>query len=377
MSHAAAPAIGKPAELINLIYEGAADLSRWQAFLMAYLEVVGGRLAGLLLSAGNRNGVPRFRWSGPPDGYPDADRCTAGDFYRSVGESKPEGVIWRIDLLRPAETGAPSTPQPKYPPRAIRYGLGGVFLRTADGPSIIVAMRPEQDGPFGERALAIAGTLMPHLRQAVLLQSDLSSLRLRLAGLTAYVDRSAFPFLVSDAHGRVLYANAAADEIAGLNDGIAITSGRLAVMSPTNEAAFLKTIEEVATGRGAPFCRFDVARPSRRPPYRLLLIMAVPSSAAIPLDLCQSAAAILIVNTEAGRELDPGILGQLFSLTPAEARVTAKLGVGLSAEEIAAQMGLSLETVRTYIRHILSKTGTGRQGELIALVLRTVPFLRL
>jgi DNA-binding CsgD family transcriptional regulator len=235
-------------------------------------------------------------------------------------------------------------------------------------------MRPKQDGPFKERALAMAATLMPHLRQAALLQSDLFSLRTRLAGLTAYVDRSPFPFLVTDAHGRVLYANTAADEIAGCNDGIAITSGRLSVMSPTNEAAFSKAIEDVATARGAPVCRFDVPRPSRRPPYRLLLIMAVPSSAAIPLDLCQPAAAILIVDTQAGRELDPAILGQLFSLTPAEARVTAKLGVGLSAEEIAGQTGLSLETVRTYIRHILSKTGTGRQGELIALVLRTVPF---
>jgi hypothetical protein len=110
--------------LVNLIYEGAADPSRWQTFLLAYVDAVGGRLAGLLLSAGNRNGVPRFRWSGSPEhGYPDADGCTAGDFYRNVGESKPEGAMWRIDLLRPAETGASSPLQPKLPYRNFRFGL--------------------------------------------------------------------------------------------------------------------------------------------------------------------------------------------------------------------------------------------------------------
>jgi DNA-binding CsgD family transcriptional regulator len=54
--------------------------------------------------------------------------------------------------------------------------------------------------------------------------------------------------------------------------------------------------------------------------------------------------------------------------------VAAKLGTGIRAEDIAAKMRVSVETVRTHIRHILSKTSTGRQGELIALILRISPF---
>ena len=137
--------------------------------------------------------------------------------------------------------------------------------------------------------------------------------------------------------------------------------------------AFGKAIEEAATGRGRPLCRIEVERPGRdKPPYRLLLI-PVPSAAG----LFQPTAAVLIIDTEAKPELDPEVLSELFFLTPAEARVTAKLGVGRSADEIAEEMSVSLETVRTHIRRVLSKTGTGRQGELISLVLRTAPFRRL
>lgn len=361
-------AAGKPPELISLIYEAAADASLWPAFLDVYAPAVKGRCAGLVLSAGYGNGAAPFHWSIWPDEDVRLrnDRRIAEDWCRTVGEGQPEGAIRAIDLEQsPAYTELRA-------PRDVRYGIAGVFLRAADAPSMIVALRGEQDGPFGERAFAILRPLMPHLRQAALLHHEVTSLRARLAAFTSYLDRSPLPFLLTDARGRVLYANAAAHQIAGWKDGIAITSGRLSVMSPGIRAAFGKAIEEAATGRGRPICHIEVERPAHDKPYRVLL-MPVPAAAG----LYQPTAAVLIVDTEARPELDSEILGELFLLTPAEARVTAKLGVGHSAEEIAEETGVSLETVRTHIRRVFSKTGTGRQGELISLVLRTAPFRRL
>ena len=346
-----------------------ADASCWQALLDAYVEAVGGRRAALVLSTAHGNGTAPFHWSFGPDEDVRLrmDRRIVADLYRTVGEGQPEGAIRTIDLEQS------TTYREFHAPRDVRYGIAGIFLRTGDAPSMIVAVRGEQDGPFGEPALAILRHLMPHLRQAALLQREVTSLRARLAAFTSYLDRSPLPFLLTDARGRILYANAAAHQIAGWKDGIAITSGQLSVMSPANRAAFGKAIEEAATGRGRPLCRIEVERPTGdKAPYRLLL-MPVPAAAG----LYQPTAAVLIIDTEARPELDAEILGELFFLTPAEARVTAKLGVGRSADEIAGEMGVSLETVRTHIRRVLSKTGTGRQGELISLVLRTAPFRRL
>jgi len=59
----------------------------------------------------------------------------------------------------------------------------------------------------------------------------------------------------------------------------------------------------------------------------------------------------------------------LFRLTAAEARVAMALLDGSNAEEIADNLRVGRETVRTQIKAIYSKTGVRRQAEFIALAL--------
>jgi DNA-binding CsgD family transcriptional regulator len=131
----------------------------------------------------------------------------------------------------------------------------------------------------------------------------------------------------------------------------------------------------MAADHSAPLLRLEVPRPSRKQPYRLML-MPVQASGVVPLAISLPAVSVLIVDSESQAEPDPAVLRELFSLTPAEARVAGRLVLGRNVEEIAADVGTSIETVRTHIKRILSKTATDRQGELISLVLRSVPFRR-
>jgi DNA-binding CsgD family transcriptional regulator len=174
----------------------------------------------------------------------------------------------------------------------------------------------------------------------------------------------------------VLYANAAAREIAALGNGLKIENGRIRLTAPRQSTALLEALGDVAAGRGAPVRRMDAPRRHPIGPYRLL-IMNVPGSSALPLGVSQPAATILVIDNEASSEPDLTILRELFSLTKAEARITAKLALGRSVEEMATDLGITVETARTHVRRVLSKTSTGRQGELISLVLRMAPFRRL
>ncbi|WP_313136830.1 response regulator [Paracoccus jeotgali] len=63
------------------------------------------------------------------------------------------------------------------------------------------------------------------------------------------------------------------------------------------------------------------------------------------------------------------MLGQLFGLTPTEARVASLLAEGLRRDQIAAQIGISQTTVAFHLRNIFGKTGAGRQAELVGLIL--------
>lgn len=60
----------------------------------------------------------------------------------------------------------------------------------------------------------------------------------------------------------------------------------------------------------------------------------------------------------------------LFGLTSAETALCRRLMQGDTVETHAAAMGLSAWTVRTHLRNVFGKTGTGRQAELVALLYR-------
>lgn len=65
-------------------------------------------------------------------------------------------------------------------------------------------------------------------------------------------------------------------------------------------------------------------------------------------------------------EPDGDVIRVAFSLTQAEARLATALAAGSSLEEMAQEFGVSYATLRSQLRSIFSKTGTKRQGQLVA-----------
>ncbi len=59
---------------------------------------------------------------------------------------------------------------------------------------------------------------------------------------------------------------------------------------------------------------------------------------------------------------------QLFGLSKAEARVACGIAEGRTVATMAAEFGVSRETVRCQLKNVLAKTGTGRQANLAVLL---------
>jgi DNA-binding CsgD family transcriptional regulator/PAS domain-containing protein len=363
-------------DLIDLIYAAVPDASRWQVFLEAFVGATGCKRGTLALNVSDWLFVCWHGWQDDEirlyqDHYAASDPWAMAAYEMQEGEIRTSAELCSQQVFEQS-----AACQEFYGPLGMDFGLGGVFLRTDGAFSVITGARGEEEGPCGEREISVLRPLMPHLRRAATLHGELASMRVQLATFTGHLDRYPHPFLLTDAESRVLYANAAAREITALRDGLAIETGRIMLLAPKRQEEFRDAIREIAAGRGSTLRRMEVPRPSRKAPYRLLT-MNVPTSGALPLGIAQPAAAILVVDSEAGKEPDLAILRELFSLTPAEARITARLALGRSVDEIAHEAGTSIETVRSQVRSILSKTGTTRQGELISLVLRMAPFRNL
>lgn len=63
-------------------------------------------------------------------------------------------------------------------------------------------------------------------------------------------------------------------------------------------------------------------------------------------------------------------LAQMFGLTRAEASIASWLVSGRSIDEYAQYRGISLETARSQLKTVLSKTGMSRQAQLVAVLAR-------
>ena len=227
-----------------------------------------------------------------------------------------------------------------YAPKDCIHGIGGIILVTATARSGVTVVRGGADGPFGEPEKVILRALMPHLRRAALLHGELGSFGVRNSPPSPAIwTDTPHAFLLTDAEGRVLYANTAARELVDLKDGLAIETGRISLLSPRLELGFRKALSTIASGRDASMQRLEVIRPSRGTPYRLML-MPVQASGVIPLGVFLPAIAVLIVDSESQPEPDPSVLRELFSLTPAEARVAAKLARGRNVGKFGRNQNL-------------------------------------
>ena len=65
-------------------------------------------------------------------------------------------------------------------------------------------------------------------------------------------------------------------------------------------------------------------------------------------------------------------LGQLFDLIPSEARLALALSRGMTIAEAAADLGLTVESARTYSKRIYAKTGARGQADLVRFLHRSV-----
>jgi len=79
-------------------------------------------------------------------------------------------------------------------------------------------------------------------------------------------------------------------------------------------------------------------------------------------------AVLIFFDPDDCREPAEYLLRQMFGLTSAEIRIAMGVLRGLELREIAATHNVSEGTVRTQLKSVLSKTGTHRQVELVALL---------
>jgi len=167
--------------------------------------------------------------------------------------------------------------------------------------------------------------------------------------------RDAVLVLARDA--RPLGMNRAARTLLHEGDGLALSPRGVVASTPGATMALLRGIERAAQGEVG---SVQVPRMGRGP----LWLRVEPH----PGDVF-GAAAVVFANDHESRSPRTKALVLRYGLTPTEASVARRLAAGGGLEQIASELGISINTVRGHLKQIFGKTRTHRQVELVCKLL--------
>ena len=117
-----------------------------------------------------------------------------------------------------------------------------------------------------------------------------------------------------------------------------------------------------------------VPRPSGRRGFTIMVSPLLDGAAGSRAD--ETKAILFIADPEIGQVGTTEVLESLYDLTHAEADLVRLIAEGRSLIQVAKERGVTMNTVRSQLKQVFSKTDTSRQGELVHLVLAGVARIR-
>lgn len=240
--------------------------------------------------------------------------------------------------------------------------VGGSF-RFPGGTVAVGFHRPIRGAAFDMNDLRTLDPLSGHLRRLFEVRGALSSANRRLRLAEAALDSNVNAIFVVDAAGRPVFMNRQSCALLANDDvlhlmpaGLRAHDGRL---SEKLVAAFAS-----ACGRAQVAGGVLAATPRVGPPLRIVVTPWVFEG--------QTHALVVVHDPARADGLMSAKLRALYGLTTGEAATAISLARGLVPAAVARDRGVSLATVRTQIRQILSKMDAKGIPELVGLVV-TIP----
>lgn len=175
-------------------------------------------------------------------------------------------------------------------------------------------------------------------------------------------------FLFNDA-GKMLMMNRLAQIILQQENGLSLRADGLHAAEEYATKALGKLIQDACAVSSNPAKALRLSRHSAKRPLSVLVASAQPKS--YPSNGGPGMAAVFVSDPEMPAAVNEELLSHLYDLTVTEARVAVDLLRGKTARQVAADLGVTINTVRQHLKRVFAKTGAAGQSDLLSLLLRS------
>jgi DNA-binding CsgD family transcriptional regulator len=252
------------------------------------------------------------------------------------------------------------------------YFLIGVDVRSESGFTMRFRIsRREDKEDFDQEDKEILNLLVPHLQQLVRHVGEYDNLQSEQGVYSGAVELLAVGAAMVKANGQIARSNRIANEILSEGDGVALVDGKIKIADENVAKQFTRILESLDLNEREPGppAVLRVQRPSGKVDLGLVVRPVVHRTQVHGSD--NVVAAVLLSDPDRGGAVSMKALKELFDLTNMEAALTCELAEGLSVSEAAERLNIAVNTARSHLRAIFEKTDTGRQAQLIRLVLKS------
>jgi DNA-binding CsgD family transcriptional regulator len=239
-------------------------------------------------------------------------------------------------------------------PRGLDAGAG-TAIHGVKTDSLMITVEGFKSHSAAKRAVLFLDSIRPHLARAAAIsarmrmeQANAATEALATIGVAAAVLASDASIVSANSPFKALLATLGGDG-----------AGRFRLSDVQANAEFLEALRLTSFGSGRSLAL-------RRRADKPCVLHLAPLIRSVK-DVFQEGSALLVLDVPGTSETyDSETIRRLYDLTPAEAKVAHLVAEGQTPAEVARSLGVSIETIRTHLKHTFAKTGADGQIRLSA-----------
>lgn len=368
----------KALELIGLAYDAVLTPERWPVFMGRLASAMGARSAMLREVDYDAGSVGLFQAVGYDPAYVAAYRehFIHLDYFAPTFLNAPIGAVVLGNEAVPWEEQRNTEFCNDYLiAQNIRHAIGGTLARDERHQLQFGLQRELGQRDFGKEDQRLIRLVAPHMARAVRIHRQLAEVTTQKHWALSALDRLRVGVILLDVGGKPVHLNRAAERLATGHSGFTAGRGGLSVPSAKETARLQGLIDDAAgsaTGQSsAPGGCLRVRAAGSGEATLQFQVIPLPQGLSERTweQFLPGSCVAVFVSASGGPRLSWKSVAAIHGITRAEARLASMLADGISLEEAAVALLVSIQTVRSQLKSVFAKTGVTRQAELVALLL--------